>query len=910
MASSCAIMLNSRSAHRLDDPNKIRTADVINAENDKRQFSDLHFPEKILNGLSNAGFLRPSPVQWSALPLAKIGVDLIVQSKSGTGKTLVYVVTALNMIDTSVSAVQAVILTPTREIAVQGARISLDIAAFSMPDLKVSALIGGMSLQDDASKLKRCHIVVGTPGRIRQLIDEKYFKTEAVRFFALDEADKMLESSFKNDVTWIYNQLPPMKQVMALSATYPETLANSLTNLMRDPKHVRLDTASQVLLGLDQYVVNTNYHPKPRYQLDVKFRVLLDILNSITFSQCLIFTNYSLSAQTICERLNGNGWPAIFIAANLQNQYERLNALNSLRQFTTRIMVTTDLSARGVDAANVTLVINFDVPWDSRTFLHRSGRAGRFGSRGINITLASEGDESNLLRKVVFRTGTKIKKIPYVTGKSNVNSDNENSILDYTLPDLWKLDTDKTKEEVEKYKLVEGLECPIEDLEEKMKYDVHNNSNKNEVDQNGIKEKRKKNRRKKKKDHVQEAENLSCVTTEETYNDDKFEKYSEPKELYDNKGNVYANENVDEENCNENDYGEDYYDDDFYDEDYYDEEYYDEEYYDEETYDENDNLGQNVNEYYEKHSKYVSESHNSRELMSAAVLHNDLNTEYAGQEEEFFIDRYAKATGYKPINPSMSENSMKYSNLAEVNNAKDQLSKHLKSKLTIQKDKKFLTLLSYEEMKQYASILEKKKRNLDINDAFEKNKEKVDKGCEELVKAANIITQYEHDKWETSVHELLNQVQNSDISIPTFLDGMINGEDISDILVSKNETNKEKGIACVNIADNDKSRKNTHNTESTKITAGFKGINPCETNEKDKIVESSSKLKTNVKKTYSNNNFNVGPDGLPKWIPVENDTEVIDADKNNASIDEVYCQGKHSQYVQLFRIVTVQIVLG
>ena len=897
MASSCAIMLNSRSAHRLDDPNKIRTADVLNAENDKRQFSDLHFPEKILNGLSNAGFLRPSPVQWSALPLAKIGVDLIVQSKSGTGKTLVYVVTALNMIDTSVSAVQAVILTPTREIAVQGARISLDIAAFSMPDLKVSALIGGMSLQDDASKLKRCHIVVGTPGRIRQLIDEKYFKTEAVRFFALDEADKMLESSFKNDVTWIYNQLPPMKQVMALSATYPETLANTLTSLMRDPKHVRLDTASQVLLGLDQYVLNTNYHPKPRYQLDVKFRVLLDILNSITFSQCLIFTNYSLSAQTICERLNGNGWPAIFIAANLQNQYERLNALNSLRQFTTRIMVTTDLSARGVDAANVTLVINFDVPWDSRTFLHRSGRAGRFGSRGINITLASEGDESNMLRKVVFRTGTKIKKIPYVTGKSNINNGNENSITDYTLPDLWKLDTVQAKEEVEKYELVEGLECPMEDLEEKIKH-VPNDSNKNEVDQNGIKEKRKKNRRKKKKDHVvQEAENLSSVITEETYNDDKFGKYSESKELYNNKGNIHVNEDVDEENCDENYYGEDYYDEDYYDEDYYDEDYYDEEYYDEETYDENKNLGQSLNKDYEKHSKnkYVNESHNSRELLSAAVLHNDLNTEYAGQEEEFFIDRYAKATGYKPINACMSENAIKYSNLAEVNNAKDLLSKYLKSKLRKQENKKFLTLLSYEEMKQYASNLEKKKRDLDINDSFEKNTEKDDKSYKELVKAANTITQYEHDKWETSVHELLNQVQNSDISIPTFLDGMINGKNISDILVSKNETNLEKGIACVDIEDNDKSRKKTPDTESNKIIAGFKGINPCETYKQVKILKPNSELKTTVKKINNNNSFDVGPDGLPKWIPVENDTDAIDRDKNDASFDEVYRQGKHSQ---------------
>jgi len=441
----------------------------------------------------------------------------------------------------------------------------------------------------------------------------------------------------------------------------------------------------------------------------------------------------------------------------------------------------------------------------------------------------------------------------------------------------------------------------MEDLEDITRHDIPNDSNKNEVNQNGTKEKRKKNRRKKKKDHVQEAENLASVIIEETYNDDKFGKYTEPKEIYSNKENVYLSVKGDEVNCDDNYYGEDYYDDDYYDEDsydqeyyddeYYDEEYYEEEYYDEEICDENENLGQNVNKDNEKHSKskYVNESHNAQELMSAPVLHNDLNTEYAGQEEEFFIYRYGKATGYKLINPCMSENAVKYPNLAEVNDAKEQLSKYLKSKLTKQEDKKFLTLLSYEDMKQYTSNLEKKKRNLDINDASEKNPETVDKGCKDLVKVVNIIKQYEHDKWETSVHELLNEVQNSDISIPTFLDGMINGKNISDILKSKSETNVKKSVDCLDIADNDNSRKNTTDTESTQIIPGSKDINPCKTNEKVKTVESSSKLKAAVKKTY-NNDFDVGPDGLPKWIPVENDTDTK-GDTNGASFDEVYRQG-------------------
>merc|ERR1711981_675627 len=160
--------------------------------------------------------------------------------------------------------------------------------------------------------------------------------------------------------------------------------------------------------------------------------------------------------------------------------YERLRALNSLRQFTTRIMVTTDLSARGVDAANVTLVINFDVPWDSRTFLHRSGRAGRFGSRGINMTLASEGEETDMLKRIVYRTGTKIKIIPYETSPVDEKGDGNSVKNDYEIPDFWKLETAQAKEEVEKYLLVEGLECPPEELEDQPKTEIVKNNDPDE----------------------------------------------------------------------------------------------------------------------------------------------------------------------------------------------------------------------------------------------------------------------------------------------------------------------------------------------------------------------------------------------------------------------------------------------
>ena len=918
MSAACTMQFGSRSAHRLDDPNKVRTADVLNVENDKKQFSDLHFPEKILTGLNNAGFLRPSPVQWSALPLAKIGVDLIVQSKSGTGKTLVYVVTALNMVDTSVSAVQAVILTPTREIAVQGARISLDIAAFAMPDLKVSALIGGMSLQDDAAKLKRCHIVVGTPGRIRQLIDEKYFKTEAIRFFALDEADKMLESSFKNDVTWIYNQLPSMKQVMALSATYPESLASTISSFMRAPKHVRLDPSSQVLLGLDQYVLHTSYHPKPRYQLDVKFRVLLDILNSITFSQCLIFTNYSLSAQTICERLNGNGWPAIYIAANLQNQYERLNALNSLRQFTTRIMVTTDLSARGVDAANVTLVVNFDVPWDSRTFLHRSGRAGRFGSRGINLTLASEGDEANMLRKIVFRTGTKIKIVPYETSEPNKEKEDQDKKIDYELPDLWKLDTGQAKTEIEKYKLMVGLECPVEDLEDEEKYHNDKHENKNEQKEDD-KKKRKGNRRKKKKGHSSEKrKDLSPDRVEETPADKLgIDEYKYESSFYLNENTQYNNQemgpnlahgvSVYEQDLNYEYDAEDYYE--YGDE--YDEEYYDEDYYDEDHYGENENYGEKVYKGgYENHEfdGKGTEPPFCADIKSEAVLFNDISAEYSGEEEQFLITQYSRATGYTPIE-SVRETGTVQDCLNQKNfiEAKELLFKYLKSESAKKTDHNPKKVYNYKEIEKFAAKIENNER-LDLcTKKLPENtgNSKSQPNNEQLINAANTIKQFEHDKWESNVKDIIQQIKKSNISVPTMIDEMLNGNNISDMLNSERVARHEEATVINEIEKDvgDRQGKTIAGSVITNVTddANFIDqsadvvrsvkLNPQVSHNK----QHSKSLKTEKKTTEKQADMNIGPDGLPKWVPVEDCIDDKDEEtSNHASFQEVYRQGKNS----------------
>ena len=172
-----------------------------------------------------------------------------------------------------------------------------------------------------------------------------------------------MEPAFKPDLTWIFNQLPLHKQVIALSATYPKDLSNVVTKFMSSPQHVRLNPSqSNVLIGVSQFWMSCEFHPLQHIEADRKFKVLLEILNKVSFSQCLIFSNYSTRAEAICEKLDANGWPVEFLAGTME-QKNRLRALNNLKQFSCRVLITTDLSARGIDSQYVNLVINLEVPW-------------------------------------------------------------------------------------------------------------------------------------------------------------------------------------------------------------------------------------------------------------------------------------------------------------------------------------------------------------------------------------------------------------------------------------------------------------------------------------------------------------------------------------------------------------------
>lgn len=379
-------------AHSLDSA-LVRTSDIRINEN--VDFRSLLLSEPVLQGLAQAGFVRPSPIQLKAIPIGRYGLDLIVQAKSGTGKTCVFAVIALENVILECQNVQVLILAPTREIAVQISQVILSVGA-CMAKLKCSAFIGGTPFSKDKFKLRQCHIAVGTPGRIKQLIEEGFLRTESIRLFVLDEADKLIAEGFQETINWIYSCLPESKQMLALSATYPESLAQLLTQYMKSPTFVRLNVTDPSLLGVKQYYCITPLRALPQKTFDAKVDILIQILNGLSFNQCLVFSNFQAKAQMLASLLTSHGWPTMYLAGS-QAQHQRLLAMASLQQYHCRILVSTDLSARGIDAENVNVVVNMDVPMEADTYLHRIGRAGRFGTVAIAVTIATEGKEAEAL---------------------------------------------------------------------------------------------------------------------------------------------------------------------------------------------------------------------------------------------------------------------------------------------------------------------------------------------------------------------------------------------------------------------------------------------------------------------------------------------------------------------------------
>nr|CAD7602691.1 unnamed protein product [Timema genevievae] len=410
----------------------------------------------VLKGLHKSGFKKPSPIQLKAIPLGRCGLDLVMQAKSGTGKTCVFTILALEMLINTPS-LQVLILAPTREIAVQITHVIRDIGQ-CIKGMKVESFIGGLPYHEDVKKVEGCQIAVGAPGRIKHLIEAGCMKTDLVRLFVMDEADKLMDDTFVKDINYIFWKLPDNKQMIAASATYPNSLEKAVSCYMRTPTHVSPNYDGPVLLGLRQFVMVVPAHANVAAQVKIKIERLMELLSSVTFQQCVVFSNYQTRAESICNRLNANGWPAMSITGS-QDQYARLKAITCLREFRCRVLLSTDLTSRGIDAENVNLIVNFDVPYSGTTYLHRIGRAGRYGSHGISITLVAEDKELLEFQQMLGLIGGNSMSIARLSRES-------------LKKDLWQCDYSLLKSV---HGIVKTAECSHENNE-----DVENNMSQKE----------------------------------------------------------------------------------------------------------------------------------------------------------------------------------------------------------------------------------------------------------------------------------------------------------------------------------------------------------------------------------------------------------------------------------------------
>ncbi|CAF2351830.1 unnamed protein product [Brassica napus] len=345
-------------------------------------------------------------LQHECIPQAILGMDVICQAKSGMGKTAVFVLSTLQQIEPSPGQVSALILCHTRELAYQ---ICNEFVRFStyLPDTKVSVFYGGVNnkIHKDLLKNECPHIVVGTPGRVLGLARDKDLSLKNVRHFILDECDKMLESlDMRRDVQEIFKMTPHDKQVMMFSATLSKEIRPVCKKFMQDPMEIYVDDEAKLTLhGLVQHYIKLSEMEKNRK--------LNDLLDALDFNQVVIFVKSVSRAGELNKLLIECNFPSICIHSGM-SQEERLTHYKSFKEGHKRILVATDLVGRGIDIERVNIVINYDMPDSADTYLHRVGRAGRFGTKGLAITFVASASDSEVLNQVQDRFEVDIKELP------------------------------------------------------------------------------------------------------------------------------------------------------------------------------------------------------------------------------------------------------------------------------------------------------------------------------------------------------------------------------------------------------------------------------------------------------------------------------------------------------------------
>jgi len=365
-------------------------------------FDDMELREELLRGIYAYGFEKPSAIQQRAiLPCIK-GHDVIAQAQSGTGKTATFSIAILQQIDINLAECQALVLAPTRELAQQIQKVVIALGDYM--EAQCHACIGGTNVREDMAKLQSgVHVVVGTPGRVFDMINRRALQTRSIKIFVLDEADEMLSRGFKDQIYDVFQTLPQDIQVILLSATMPQDVLEVTTRFMREPIRILVKKEELTLEGIRQFYIDVE---REEWKLDT----LCDLYETLTITQAVIFCNTRRKVDWLTEKMHSRDFTVSAMHGDM-DQKERDVIMREFRSGSSRVLITTDLLARGIDVQQVSLVINYDLPTNRENYIHRIGRGGRFGRKGVAINFITQ-DDFRTLKDIESFYNTQIEEMP------------------------------------------------------------------------------------------------------------------------------------------------------------------------------------------------------------------------------------------------------------------------------------------------------------------------------------------------------------------------------------------------------------------------------------------------------------------------------------------------------------------
>ena len=364
-------------------------------------FEDLNLSDELLRGIYSYGWEIPSIVQQKGITPVIEGKDSIIQAQSGTGKTGTFSISVLHRINVKIISCQAIILSPTREIALQSSNVIKKLGAY-IKNINISTVIGGINLINEI--VLKSHIVVGTPGRVKDMIGRGYINMSKLCLFVLDESDQMLNIGFKEQIIDILEYIPPKCQIAIYSATMPMSIIELADRFMKNPTKILVKKEQLTLDGISQFHIACSSEQE-------KFNILCDIYHTLKIAQSIIYCVTKRKVEWLSTQLENSDFPVSRIHSNM-TQTERQDIIKNFRSGINRILITTDLLARGVDFPQVSLVINYDLPNTKQNYIHRIGRTGRYGKKGVAINLIVSDKDHKYMKELEEFYKTEITEMP------------------------------------------------------------------------------------------------------------------------------------------------------------------------------------------------------------------------------------------------------------------------------------------------------------------------------------------------------------------------------------------------------------------------------------------------------------------------------------------------------------------